>query len=360
MTANDLPTIGPDLEYCHRVVEDVSRTFALTIDLLEPPLADHICVGYLLCRVADTIEDANRLSAPEQVALLRSYDAALDPTDETTIREFGDDLASRLPRESMADEERTADWAVARDAATVVATFDSFDRETRMAVRPPVREMVRGMAIFIERYEETDGLRIRTGAELERYCHYVAGTVGRLVTNLLTNRELSASREHTLRRTAGDFGRLLQLVNVAKDVHDDYRTENNVYLPARWLDAEGVSQDAVLAERNRQAVARVVARVTKRARSHRTAAREYVEAMPLRGGNTLAAWAVPYLLAVGTLRELERNPVAAVRDEPVKVSREEVGAIVNAVVNHGRADVPEIRRTVSRTPYHRAVARKES
>ena len=48
-----------------RFLEEVSRTFALTIPQLPPPL--YIAVGnaYLLCRIADTIEDEPKLT-PEQ------------------------------------------------------------------------------------------------------------------------------------------------------------------------------------------------------------------------------------------------------------------------------------------------------
>ncbi|PHQ47674.1 hypothetical protein DJ68_00550, partial [Halorubrum sp. C3] len=56
MTQHQPATSEPPLAYCHDAVQDVSRTFALTIDALDPPLADQICVGYLLCRIPDTID----------------------------------------------------------------------------------------------------------------------------------------------------------------------------------------------------------------------------------------------------------------------------------------------------------------
>jgi farnesyl-diphosphate farnesyltransferase len=51
-----------DEAWCYEAVQGVSRTFALTVDVLEEPMSTHICLGYLLCRVADTVEDAGHLA----------------------------------------------------------------------------------------------------------------------------------------------------------------------------------------------------------------------------------------------------------------------------------------------------------
>ena len=46
-------------------LKKVSRTFALTIPLLPSPLDDYISNAYLLCRIADTVED-DPLASPEK------------------------------------------------------------------------------------------------------------------------------------------------------------------------------------------------------------------------------------------------------------------------------------------------------
>jgi farnesyl-diphosphate farnesyltransferase len=189
---------------------------------------------------------------------------------------------------------------------------------------------------------------------LEAYCHYAAGTVGTLITNLLADDDLEESRLRTMRDTAGEFGLLLQLVNVSKDVYADYHEENNVYLPADWLDAEGIDQEAVTASENRAGSARVVSRTVGLARSCLDGAQTYLETMPLDDGNTLAAWLVPYLLAVGTLREIETRPGDALTDAELKVSREEVSAIVRAAASAEQDSISELRTVAARAPFHRA------
>jgi len=142
-------------------------------------------------------------------------------------------------------------------------------------------------------------------------------------------------------------------VNVSKDVYDDYTEENNVYLPAEWLADEGIDPERVVAPENREGAAAVVDRTADHARTFLGDAQTYLETMPLVNGNTFAAWGVPFLLAVGTLRELARSPQDAVTERGVKVSREEVFAVVSAARSDGRDSLGELREAIARKPFHR-------
>jgi farnesyl-diphosphate farnesyltransferase len=337
-----------DLEWCHEAVQGVSRTFALTIDVLDEPMSTHICLGYLLCRIADTVEDAGHIPPEPQADLLRTYDEAIDPETETGIETFRTDADEWLPPAG----ERSADWEVVAEAPRVVSTFEQLPPDVRAAIIPPVRELVDGMAMFVDRYANAGGLRIDSRDELEEYCYYAAGTVGTLITNLLTRGELAADKRQQLYDTAVEFGLLLQLVNISKDVYDDYTEENNVYLPAEWLADEGIEQEDVVDPENRKEAAEVVSRTANHAQSFLTDAEGYLQAMPLRHGNTLAAWGVPFLLAVGTLRELTANPEDALTERGVKVSRQEVFAVMSAMRSGGKESLSELRKTISRQPYH--------
>ncbi|KAB1196634.1 MULTISPECIES: phytoene/squalene synthase family protein [Haloferax] len=342
------PATDDDLDWCHDAVQGVSRTFALTVDVLEEPMSSYICIGYLLCRVADTIEDSSSISPDEQAHLLRLYDGALDPEDDTDIDEFVTAVEPHLPPEG----ERSDDWMVVANAERVVRTFDALPDDVREAVTPPVRELVSGMAMFVERHSDTGGLRIQSREELEEYCYYAAGTVGNLITNLVTRENIDRERKSRLYDTAEEFGLLLQLVNIAKDVHDDYTAENNVYLPAEWLEEEGISQEEVVVPEHRSKTASVVYRTATHAKSFVDDAQTYLETVPLRDGNTLAAWAIPFLLAVGTLRELLANPEHAVTGEGVKISRKEVFAVVAAMNDTSADSLADMRQVISRQPFH--------
>ena len=336
-----------DLDWCFDAVQGVSRTFAITIDVLEQPMASYICVGYLLCRVADTVEDAGHVSPETQARLLTLYDRALDPDDGTSIEEFREAVEPHLPAnadEADAEDVADEDWEVVAESPRVVATFRSLGEDAQSAIYPPVSELVRGMAEFVERYEDDGGLRIGTIDELEEYCWYAAGTVGELITNLLAQ-DVDDRRAEILRANARGFALLLQLVNVAKDVSDDFREENNVYLPAAWLRERGVSPSNVTAPENQTAVAGVIRRVTRHARGYMDDAQRYLEVLPESKGNTLEAWAIPYLLAVGTSRELLERPEDVVQDGDVKVSRAEVMGLIQLFKsgNVEREEIGELR-----------------
>ncbi|WP_440006001.1 phytoene/squalene synthase family protein [Halomicrococcus sp. SG-WS-1] len=337
-----------DLDWCHDAVQGVSRTFAITIDLLEAPMADAIGVGYLLCRVADTIEDAGHVPPDEQAELLRLYARVLDPDDPTDATDFSTDVEEWIP------DDGGDDWDVVANAPRIVATFETRPASVRSAVRPPVRELVGGMATFVDEHSDAGGLRIGTVEELEEYCYYVAGTVGELVTNLVS-RDADREQVARMRETAESFALLLQLVNVAKDVHADYHEENNVYLPASWLEAHGVPQDDLCDPEHAEAVAAVVERTAERAESYADDALAYLEAMPETKGNRLVAWVIPFLLAVGTLREVQDRPGDALRREGIKVDREEVHALMVALSDGvEREAIADLRATVAETPFHRA------
>lgn len=325
--------VDPDFDWCFDIVQEVSRTFALTIAELDDPLAREICVGYLLCRVADTVEDATHVPPNEQVALLESYRGTLDPNDERGVGGFTQQVAPWVP------DEPAPDWQVVAETRRVLETFHALSGESRETIRPRVIEMVGGMARFVDRYTEDGGLRLQTMAELEEYCWYAAGTVGHLVTGLVAQDTVGTE---ALYENATSFGLLLQLVNVAKDIAVDYEEENNVYVPAAVLAEHGLSAGDIGAAERGEAFAPVVLDIVSAAEEHTAAARQWLDEMPVARGNTLSAWAIPYLLAIGTLRELRARPADVIAEGDVKVSRPEVAALLGAFQGERTPSVTEL------------------
>jgi len=324
MSQNSTTSVGADLKWCHDVLGDVSRTFALSIPQYENPMADELCVGYLLCRVADTIEDAGHVPPREKIRLLDQYRGVLAPEDDVTAREFVAETRRWMP------DDRDEEWQLVAQTPRLVATFGSLPAPTRAEIQPPVDEMLRGMALFIDRYEDEGGLRIQTVDELEEYCWYVAGTVGELITGLIT-RDMGAEAKPRLLETAGSFGLLLQLVNVTKDIATDYEEENNVYVPEALLAEHDLEQEDIGDASQSDAFAPVVRELVSTAEQHLEDARTWLDAAPDRRGNTFSACALPFLLAVGTLRELRARPADVIRNGDVKVNRNEVFAVIGAL-----------------------------
>jgi farnesyl-diphosphate farnesyltransferase len=332
-----------DLDYCYDAVQDVSRTFALTVAELDEPMSRDICVGYLLCRIADTIEDAGHIPPADQRELLNRYNQVLDPEDDTTVEQFREEVDQWIP------EEPDADWEVVAATPRVVRTFEALDDSSKRAIRPPVRELVDGMAMFVERYAEHGGLRLQTFDELEEYCWYAAGTVGTLVTGLLA-RNVDDSVGETLQNNARSFAMLLQLVNVSKDVATDYEEENNVYIPQELLDDQELNTEDIPNDAKSEEFVPVIHRVTDRAESYLDGAQTWLEAMPEIRGNTLSAWAIPFLLAVGTIRELEKRPEDVIEEGNVKVSRSEVTTLFAMFAGDDDPSLEELRTKMRQRP----------
>jgi 15-cis-phytoene synthase len=83
---------------------------------------------------------------------------------------------------------------------------------------------------------------IATEAELLRYCHAVAGTVGLMMCRVLNCQHPRAES------FAIDLGVAMQLTNIARDVLED-ATMDRRYLPASWLDTP-LSADAIARAEN--------------------------------------------------------------------------------------------------------------
>src|SRR5690348_16028171 len=63
-------SVTPAPAFCRRMLPRVSRTFALNIPVLPAPLDIVVTVAYLLCRIADTIEDESGADAAERALQL--------------------------------------------------------------------------------------------------------------------------------------------------------------------------------------------------------------------------------------------------------------------------------------------------
>jgi farnesyl-diphosphate farnesyltransferase len=213
---DDRPSARRDAALCRRLLPGVSRTFALSIAMLPPTLREAVGDAYLLCRIVDSIEDDARLSIDQRLALFDVFDDVVgdDSRDEV--------LLERAARRTGLGETAAESELCARSGA-VLRVFRALDRSRREAIRPHVLEMSRGMREYATRAARDGRLRISDLADLERYCYFVAGTVGKLLTELfvLDVPGLDARTLADLHARAVPFGVGLQLVNIVKDVAVD-------------------------------------------------------------------------------------------------------------------------------------------
>jgi farnesyl-diphosphate farnesyltransferase len=298
----------------------VSRTFALGIKLLPPHLEPPVRLGYLLCRIADTVEDDLALPAPRRAELLDAFLRCFESAEAADA--FGA-YASELTSSPDYLE-------LVRTSGDVFLMYRKLNDASREILREWVEEMVHGMRRFV--LEHPTGIRIANVDEFKEYCYYVAGTVGHLLTDLWHAHSVFVGPRHYARllENCEPFGEALQTVNILKDVAWDVEQENQIYIPADLLAAAGTSHDAILADGNRAATRKAMAPLLALANDDVERALLYIEQLPLNAVRIRLFCVLPILLAIATLRELEQTDAMLVPGGGVKITRSEVKALMIA------------------------------
>ncbi|MGB8267791.1 MAG: phytoene/squalene synthase family protein [Candidatus Velthaea sp.] len=318
MTAPAVPLDATSERRLRLLLPRVSRTFALGIKLLPVRLERPVRIGYLLCRIADTIEDDLELDAGRKAELLARFVAAFD--DRGTRFDV---MAAEL---TGLEDHR----ALVAAGSEVFGGYRALDPASQAILRRWVREMVSGMSHFVTLYPR--GLRLASIAEFRSYCYFVAGTVGHLLTELW-HAHSRAVTERVMERLLLDceaFGEALQTVNILKDIAWDAEQENAIYVPADLLASRGSSQEHLLAKTQRAANRSALQPLIELARSDLERALAYIERIPLAAPRVRVFCSLPVLFAVATLRELEHSEAMLEPGGGVKISRREVKAIMLA------------------------------
>ncbi len=300
------------------ILPDVSRTFAISIRFLPGTLGRAVLTAYLLCRIADTVEDDNSTSPERRGELLDAFLRALADRDAA---EAFPGLAKDLKGDA-------AHLALVARTDLVLVLFRTLPPRTRERVAHWVREMGLGMAKFVRQYPK--GIRIQTVAEYREYCYYVAGTVGCMLTELWHEHARAVGKVEFDRLwvKCQAFGEALQTVNILKDIAWDAQHENSIYIPADDLAAQGSGHETLLSpehlERNHKAVLRFV----DLARTDLDQALEYILLIPRRAFRIRAFCVLPLLFAYATLRDLSGSRAMLTKGGQVKISRREVKALM--------------------------------
>ena len=308
-----------DLDYQASILPGVSRTFALTIPVLPERLATVVTNAYLLCRIADTIEDDAALTDRQKTQFHSRFLAVIEGQEDA--ESFAGDLSPLLSSSVLPDERN-----LVGNTASVIRVMRGFSRRERKALTRCLTVMCSGMPKF-QRNKNLSGLRDLK--ELGAYCYVVAGVVGEMLTELFCAHSPDLARNRReMKRLAVSFGQGLQMTNILKDVWED-RRDGTCWLPRSMFAGEGDSLDR-LEEFHRTHAFRAglnsLIGVTHR---HLQNALEFTCLIPGReaGMRRFCLWALG--LAVMTLQNLYRNPHFTSGDQ-VKVSRPALRATILA------------------------------
>ena len=316
-----------DLAYQATILKRVSRTFALTIPQLPDGLRDVVVNFYLLCRIADTIEDEPAFSLEQKRAFsARFIDVVAGRGDAAA---FARDLGSLLSHETTEAEHDL----IANTPRVIRVTLECRDPQRR-AMERGIRIMSNGMVEFQE-YGTAAGLK--DVPHLERYCYFVAGVVGETVTELYCDHsaEMDRRRERLL-ALAVSFGQGLQMTNILKDVWDD-RRRGACWLPRDVFGASGFDLHDLSPGREDPRFAEGFLKLLAITHRHLADGLRFILIIPAQetGIRRHLLWTLG--LAVLTWRRLCTSP-AFRSGKNIKLSRMTVGAAMLLISAFARSD----------------------
>lgn len=222
------PHLSAAFQHCRRVTRHHARSFYFCSFLLPPAKRKAAYAIYAFCRHIDDVIDESmdcgtgtqELPAPTR-EILRS--------DLETL-ERGE---SPLPF-----------------APAFMETTRQFGIERQLYL-----DLIEGCC------RDREPVGIRTFDELEDYCYYVAGVVGLMMSKVFGLNEASAVPQ------AVEMGIAMQLTNILRDIHEDFRM-GRIYLPSEEWPEWGVTRQHIAEQRNDDAWKHYLRMQIKRARGY--------------------------------------------------------------------------------------------
>ncbi len=324
-----LQTTLEDEAYQHEILQQVSRTFALTIPQLPAPLYLVVANAYLLCRIADTIEDDKAMAAAVKRDYAERFIKVVNGTEQA--QDFSISLFALL-----SDTATAAEHDLIANTATVIQITHRFNQRQRAALERCVAIMAQGMAQYQDS-ETLDGLQDTD--DLGQYCYYVAGVVGEMLTELFCDycAEIDAHRA-TLMPLAVSFGQGLQMTNILKDIWEDH-ARGVCWLPQRLFKQHGICLRQKSPDQPHPDFDQALLELLGLAHAHIANALRYTLLLPAKepGLRRFCLWALG--MAVLTLDKIRQTP-GFNNGQQVKISRRAVKVTIfltSLFARHDRA-----------------------
>ena len=315
-----------DDQFQMALLEGVSRTFALTIPQLPDSLCRAIANAYLLCRIVDTIEDEVSLSAEQKKHFCHAFISVVKTG--LCSEDFAAELAPLLSREITLPSEHVLIRVIPR----VIRITRQFDEAQVDALSTCVETMAEGMPLFQAENMKNGLVKL---ADLDKYCYYVAGCVGEMLTKLFCHYSPKIAERHDeMFALAASFGQGLQMTNILKDIWDD--AERGVcWLPQDVFSEVGFDLKKLNAHTNDANFKMGLEHLISIAHNHLVNALKFTQLIPSHetGIRNFCLWALG--MAVLTLKKIKQN-LGFTRSDQVKITRNSVKSTILATKLIGR------------------------
>lgn len=321
------PAPSADFALQAALLEGVSRTFALTIPQLPAALYPVVANAYLLCRIVDTIEDEVSLSPHLKRDFCRRFVEVVRRNADAN--DYAHELFPLLSEQTI-----PAEHELIRDIPKVLRITHGFDEAQQEALATCVETMATGMPLF-QSMELRKGLQ--TVKDMDRYCYFVAGCVGEMLTRLFCvySAEI-AQQEQRMLELSVSFGQGLQMTNILKDIWDDQK-RSVCWLPQEVFSEAGFDLGELAPFHDNPGFCKGLEVLIKIAHAHLKNALEYTLLVPKHeiGIRYFCLWALG--MALLNLKKIKANLNFSC-SEQVKISRRAVKSTILATKIAGRSD----------------------
>lgn len=299
-----------DEAYQDYILPLVSRTFALTIPELPVPLRTAVTTAYLLCRIADSIEDEPQIHSRTKFALLERFAASV--CGQVEPRVLAQEIAPLLSEHTLA-----AERDLVSNLARIIRLTESLNSRQRRSIERCLRIMCRGMY----HYQENASLSgLERMQDLDSYCYVVAGCVGEMLTELFgAHCAEFARKESEVIALASSFGQGLQMTNILKDMWED-RGRGACWLPREVFGRYRLDVEQLPRSHDSAAFAAGLRELIGIAHAHLRNAFSFTLAVPAAEAGIRRFCFLAIGMALLTLRKIHHHP-GFTGGEQVKIAR---------------------------------------
>jgi farnesyl-diphosphate farnesyltransferase len=274
------------------IFKNVSRSFALASSFMDHEARNALRLQYSLDRTLDEIEDST-LEKEKKIVLMEEFVASIK--SERLLRAL---KVIREVKPHLSDPSKTI---LFDNFDVVFEQYKCMDDNLKEISIKNLNDMKMGMVYFLH-------IPIKDFKMLDKYCYYVAGTVGEYLTDMI---KITEGIELD-KKKAVEFGKYLQKVNIIRDFKED-SDQGRIYWPRKiYLQAVSkVDKDRIAALNT----------MIENAKKHQEATFDYIKEIPFNAGyrkfSTLAA-----VMAHKTLKGMENNNI--VFEESYKIGKADV------------------------------------
>jgi len=304
-----------------RLLQQVSRSFYLTLRVLPAEVRQPIGLAYLLARTTDTVADTDLLPVTERLTALAKLRCRISGQHAQPLDE------QRLAGSQVSPAEREL-LARVEEALNLLGLMDAANAGD---IREVLETITGGQELDLQRFggvRKGEMRALKTDDELDDYTWRVAGCVGRFWTRVCRRHlfpQVSLDEE-ALIRDGIRLGKGLQLINILRDLATDLQ-HGRCYLPEARLREAGLKPVDLLSTNAEARLRPIYDHFITVAREHLRAGWRYTNTLPQSQRRVRLACAWPILIGAATLKKLKSSAALNPKTR-IKISRLQVYGIL--------------------------------